>query len=166
VDRREPTFRHEAYAEYKAQREKKPQDLYDQIDMIKDFLTAYGVPSYDAKGFEADDIIATIADKIKTDKVIILTGDKDTFQIVDEKINVLTFKKAFRKQCSSRRKKLKRIRLGTEADDRNESAGRRSVGQYQGRKGHRKIGAEKLLKNTGALTGFIKIWKILRPRKK
>jgi len=53
--------------------------------MIKDFLSAYGVPSYDAKGYEADDIIATLAEKAKTDKVIILTGDKDTLQIVMKK---------------------------------------------------------------------------------
>ena len=154
-DRREPTFRHEAYAEYKAQREKKPQDLYDQIDMIKDFLTAYGVPSYDAKGYEADDVIATIAEAAKTDKVIILTGDKDTFQIVDEKINVLTFKKGVSETLLFTPEEIKKeygllpeqmIELKALAGDPSDN--------IKGVRGIGKIGAEKLLKKYGSVDGI------------
>lgn len=156
-DRREPTFRHEAYKEYKAQREKKPQDLYDQIPMIQDFLTAYGVPSYDAKGFEADDVIATIADKAKTDKVIILTGDKDTFQIVNEKINVLTFKKGVSETLLYTPEEIKKeyglepeqmIELKALAGDPSDN--------IKGVKGIGKIGAEKLLKKYKNVDGIYK----------
>lgn len=154
-DRREPTFRHEAYAEYKAQREKKPQDLYDQIDMIRDFLTAYGVPSYDAKGFEADDVIATIADKAKTDKVIILTGDKDTFQIIDDKINVLTFKKGVSETMLYTPEEIKKeYGLAPEQMiDMKALAGDPSD-NIKGVKGIGKIGAEKLLKKYTNLDGI------------
>lgn len=94
-DRKEKTFRHKAYKEYKATRIEKPQELYDQIEMINDLLDAYSIPHYDKAGYEADDLLGTIAkqQKGKVDKVIITTGDLDALQLVDEKINVLTFKK-------------------------------------------------------------------------
>ena len=74
-DRREKTFRHEVYKEYKATREKKPQELYDQIEMIKELLSCYNIPSYEMVGFEADDILGTIAEKMKNkvNEVLILT---------------------------------------------------------------------------------------------
>ena len=92
-DRKEKTFRHEAYEEYKAQREAKPQDLYDQIPIIKEMLDAYSIPHYDKVGYEADDLIGTIAKRYekKVDMVLIVTGDMDTLQLVDEKINVVGF---------------------------------------------------------------------------
>jgi len=94
-DRKEKTFRHEAYVEYKATRKVKPQDLYDQIPMISELLDAYGIPHYDKAGYEADDLIGTIAKKLETDvdEVVIVTGDMDTLQLVDDKINVLAFRK-------------------------------------------------------------------------
>ncbi len=87
------TFRHDEYKEYKAQREKKEQELYDQIPIIQDILTVYGIPSLSAKGFEADDIIATLAKKFgeKDLQVKIVTGDKDTFQLIDDHISVVSF---------------------------------------------------------------------------
>ncbi|MBU4421889.1 DNA polymerase I [Candidatus Parcubacteria bacterium] len=92
-DRREKTFRHEACEEYKAQREAKPQDLYDQIPIIKEMLDAYSIPHYDKVGYEADDLIGTIAKSYekKVDKVLIVTGDMDMLQLVDDKINVVGF---------------------------------------------------------------------------
>src|SRR3990167_11177629 len=59
-DRKEHTFRHEVFKEYKAQREKKPQELYDQIAIIKEIVAAFGVPIFEAKGYEADDVIGTV----------------------------------------------------------------------------------------------------------
>lgn len=156
-DRREPTFRHVAYKEYKAQREKKPQELYDQIDMIKDFLTAYGVPSYDVAGFEADDIIATIAKESSVDKVIILTGDKDTLQLVDDKINVLTFKKGVSETALYTPEKIKED-YGLEPKtliDMKALAGDPSD-NIKGVPGIGKIGAEKLLKKYGSVEGIYK----------
>lgn len=94
-DRKEPTFRHEAFAEYKAQREKKPQELYDQIDIIKDIVAAFGVPIYEAKGYEADDIIGTVTQQTSQAGIesLVVTGDLDTLQLVDNYTNVYTLRK-------------------------------------------------------------------------
>lgn len=87
------TFRHEEYKEYKATRVKAPQDLYDQIPRIKELVRTFNVPIYEMEGFEADDILGTMAKsatKIEDLKIYIFTGDMDTLQLVDKKINVLT----------------------------------------------------------------------------
>lgn len=156
-DRREPTFRHKAYAEYKAQREKKPQELYDQIAMIQDFLSAYGVPSYDAKGFEADDVIATVASAAKTDSVVILTGDKDALQLIDDKINVLTFKKGVSETLLYTLEEIKKEYGLSPAQliDFKALAGDPSD-NIKGVKGIGKIGAAKLLKKYGSVDGIYK----------
>jgi DNA polymerase-1 len=87
------TFRHVEYTEYKAQREKKEQELYDQIPIIQSILKVYGIPSLSAEGFEADDVIATLAKTFGKDdvQVKIITGDKDTFQLIDDHVNVVSF---------------------------------------------------------------------------
>src|SRR3989339_764958 len=89
------TFRHEEYADYKAHRAEKEQELYDQIPIIQDILVAYGIPSLSAKGFEADDVIGTLAKKasLKEMKTYIVTGDLDALQLVNESVSVVTFKK-------------------------------------------------------------------------
>ncbi len=94
-DRPEPTFRHEVYKEYKAQREKKPQELYNQIDIIKDIVKAFGVPIYEAKGFEADDVIGTITKQVGDIGIesIIVTGDLDVLQLVDNNTVVYTLRR-------------------------------------------------------------------------
>ncbi len=86
-DRREPTFRHKMYAEYKGTRKPSPEDLRPQIPLLKDVLTKMGIKIYDKAGFEADDIIGTFAKKY-SGETIIITGDKDSFQLVDEKTTV------------------------------------------------------------------------------
>ena len=91
-DRKEPTFRHEAAPEYKAQRESQPDILYQQLDLIREMLSKMGVTAIDAAGFEGDDLIATIADRaLKAgDDLIIVTGDRDNYQLVsDPHIRVL-----------------------------------------------------------------------------
>ena len=91
-DRKEPTFRHEAAPEYKAQRETQPDILYQQLDLIREMLTKMGIEAIDAAGFEGDDLIATIADKAQKagDDLIIVTGDRDNYQLVaDPHIRVL-----------------------------------------------------------------------------
>lgn len=91
------TFRHEAYEEYKGTREKKEDELYEQIDLIKELLDHYRIPNLSKKGFEADDIIGTLAKqygpKDPDVKVVILTGDLDALQLVDKDIEVFTFVK-------------------------------------------------------------------------
>lgn len=90
-DRKEKTFRHEAAPEYKAQREKQPDTLYSQMDVIKRLLASAGVLTLDAAGFEGDDIIATIAANIGADdELLIVTGDRDSYQLVrDPQVRVV-----------------------------------------------------------------------------
>lgn len=89
------TFRHTEYVEYKATREKKAPELYEQIPLIQELLAAYHIPSLSAPGFEADDIIGTIAshNKKKGYKTLVVTGDLDSLQLVDESTHVVFFVK-------------------------------------------------------------------------
>ncbi|MDO8676301.1 MAG: DNA polymerase I [Candidatus Azambacteria bacterium] len=91
----EPTFRHKEYKEYKATRKEAPPDLYPQVPIVKKVLNAFDVPIYEKSGFEADDIIGTISQKLKgkSVEVLILTGDMDTLQLVGGNIKVYTPKR-------------------------------------------------------------------------
>ena len=91
-DRPEPTFRHEAEPEYKAQREAAPDILRQQMGLVRQVLEAVGIQQVEAAGWEADDLIATAADAIvaKGHQVIIVTGDRDSYQLVrDPYVRVL-----------------------------------------------------------------------------
>ena len=92
-----PTFRHIAYDAYKATRIKADDDLKIQIERSRDIFNAFGVPCLDAEGFEADDVIGTLVENLKTQKdlsIIIASGDMDTLQLVEgKKIQVYTLKK-------------------------------------------------------------------------
>ena len=85
-DRPEPTFRHEAVPEYKAQREKAPDSLFQQLGIIRELLDALGIKWLEQPGFEGDDIIATLASRARDqgDDVIIVTGDRDSYQLVED----------------------------------------------------------------------------------
>ena len=92
----QPTHRHEAYAEYKAGRVKADDELVAQIIRSRDVFAAFGVPMYDKPGFEADDILGTIVEKLKKEPIdiVIASGDMDTLQLVnDKKVQVYTLKK-------------------------------------------------------------------------
>jgi DNA polymerase-1 len=86
-----PTFRHEEYEEYKATRERMPEDLSDQLDTLKEVIKAYRIPLIEAPGFEADDIIGTFAVKGEKEDlaVTMVSGDKDFLQLVTENIVVM-----------------------------------------------------------------------------
>jgi len=79
-----PTFRHEVYQSYKANRPKMPDSLAAQIPYIKEVIQAFNIPVVEKEGFEADDIIATLAKQAEADgaEVTIITGDKDLLQLV------------------------------------------------------------------------------------
>lgn len=81
------TFRDEIYEDYKATREKSDDELYDQIPLVYDVVNAFNIPIYEKEGYEADDLIGTIAAEIREKhddvKVIIVTGDKDILQLVE-----------------------------------------------------------------------------------
>ena len=85
------TFRTEAYADYKAGRAETPTDFKGQVSLVREVLDALRIPIVCAEGFEADDVIATLATQAAADgmDVLIVTGDRDAFQLVDERITVL-----------------------------------------------------------------------------
>jgi len=78
-----PTFRHKRFAAYKAHREKQPQELYDQLPILKDVLRAFRVAIFEKKGYEADDVIGTLTALAGSTDNIIVTGDQDTLQLID-----------------------------------------------------------------------------------
>ncbi len=90
-DTAEPTFRHEMYPEYKAHRDAFPDDLVPQLARIKQMITDMGLEQVEAVGYEADDIIGTIAHRESHDghEVLCVTSDKDYFQLVTEKVKIL-----------------------------------------------------------------------------
>lgn len=93
------TFRHEEYTAYKAQRIKQADEFYQQIPITKEVLEAFNIPILTKEGFEADDVIGTIADhaykKYKNIKTIIITGDLDALQLINERTEVFTLKRGF-----------------------------------------------------------------------
>lgn len=88
---REETFRRELYPAYKANREALPPDLPPQLPYIRRLLSALNIPALEAPGFEADDVIATLARRFAADgvEVTVVSGDKDLLQIVAERISLL-----------------------------------------------------------------------------
>jgi len=96
----EPTYRHDAFDGYKAKREKTDDTLVTQIDRSRDIFAAFGIPIYEHPGFEADDVLGTIALQVKGEKglsVIIASGDMDTLQCVDKKrVQVYTLRKGIK----------------------------------------------------------------------
>ena len=92
-----PTYRHEAYEGYKAKRVELEGDLVAQIERSRDMFKAFNIPIYEVPGFEADDMLGTIVEKLTKDAtidIIIASGDMDTLQLVDnEKVRVYTLKK-------------------------------------------------------------------------
>ena len=102
-DSRVPTFRHKMYSEYKANRQKAPEDLHEQIPLVEEFLAALGIQCLKADGFEADDIIAALAEKCLSEnrQCYILSSDKDLLQLVGGGIFELRPAKTNRSESSS-----------------------------------------------------------------
>jgi DNA polymerase-1 len=101
-DLRAPTFRHEKFKDYKATRKKSPDELYSQLPKIKEVLKNFNVPIFEKEGFEADDVIGTIANLAQQQpasqeiETIILSGDLDTLQLINKNTEVYTFKKGLK----------------------------------------------------------------------
>ena len=91
LDSKTPTFRHKMYPEYKATRNKTPDDLYTQIDKIEEILAAMKLPMIRQDGFEADDIIASVSARARLEDrgCVIISGDKDLAQLIDGKTTML-----------------------------------------------------------------------------
>lgn len=94
-DTKAPTFRHEARKDYKGHREKQPDEFYAQIPMAQEIVAALGGTNVSLDGFEADDILGTLACRLekKGHQISILTGDRDAWQLISERISVIAFKK-------------------------------------------------------------------------
>ncbi len=95
-----PTYRHEAFKDYKAGRAKADHELVAQMKRSREVFEAFGIPMYDLAGFEADDMLGTIVEQLKKRKdidIVIASGDMDTLQLVsDKKVQVYTLKKGIK----------------------------------------------------------------------
>jgi DNA polymerase-1 len=91
------TFRHDDYAEYKANRAEMPDDLRMQFRRIDQLLETFDIPAYSAEGYEADDVLAALAEQAKAQglQTLIVTGDTDTFQLVGPNVRVLSPGRSF-----------------------------------------------------------------------
>ncbi|MFH1509154.1 MAG: DNA polymerase I [bacterium] len=95
-DLKGPTFRHESFADYKATRVKAPDELYQQVETVKEIVEKLNIPIYVQQGYEADDVIGTVSKMLDSQKdleTIIVTGDQDAFQLVDKNTKVYTMKR-------------------------------------------------------------------------
>jgi DNA polymerase I len=91
-DLKGPTFRHEAYEGYKATRSETPDDLIPQVPRVRQVVEAFQIPVFQKEGFEADDLIGTLAKKIEAHpdvEFLILSGDMDLTQLITDQVNVL-----------------------------------------------------------------------------
>lgn len=96
LDTKEKTFRHEMYDQYKANRPEPPEDLIPQFGDIRTVIDAHNIVRLELAGFEADDVIGTLADRAVRegfDRVVVVTNDKDLCQIVTDKVTLLDTKK-------------------------------------------------------------------------
>lgn len=107
-DERAPTFRHEAHAGYKATRVKAPDELYAQIPRIREMVAAWGVPMAFCKGYEADDMMGTLAKKAAEEGItsIIVTGDMDVLQLINGRVQVVFPHKGYREPIFYDREKV------------------------------------------------------------
>ncbi|MBM2839993.1 MAG: polymerase, partial [Bacteroidetes bacterium] len=89
-DTKGPTFRHRIFPAYKATRQKMPEDMASQLEKLKDVVRAFNVPSIELSGYEADDIIGTLARRAEKENVLtyMVTGDKDYMQLISPKIKM------------------------------------------------------------------------------
>ena len=89
-DLKGPTFRHKKYEEYKIHRKPMPDELVGQMPIIKKVVAGYNIPIYEMEGYEADDVLATLAKKAEAHgmETYIVTGDKDALQLVSDHIKI------------------------------------------------------------------------------
>ena len=95
----EPTFRHKMYSDYKATRQKAPDELKSQFGRVREVVDALGMPVFEVPGYEADDVIGSLAKQYTAKhqlETYIVTGDKDSLQLVDEHIKIFTLRKGIK----------------------------------------------------------------------
>lgn len=116
-----PTFRHRQFEEYKAHRPPTPEGIISQISQIKEVLKAFSIPIFEKEGFEADDVIATIAEKAKKENVdiYIVSGDMDNLQLVGGNVRLYTLGKNIKETIIYDEKKVKE-KFGVRPDQMND----------------------------------------------
>ena len=160
-DLKGPTFRHKKFKDYKATRAKAPDELYSQIERVKEVVRAFGIPIYEKEGFEADDIIGTFSKwsskNNKDTETIIVTGDLDTLQLVDDKTKVYTMSRGISKAVLYDEKAIKE-RYGLVPEQLKDFKGLRgdASDNIPGVKGIGEKGAINLLKEYGSLEDVYK----------
>ena len=170
-DPKGPTFRHEAYELYKAQREETPEVIRESVPVIKEFIKAYNIPIFEVPGFEADDVIGTLAKQAEKRGVVtyMMTPDKDYGQLVSETTFIYRPKygdKEFEVMGVERVKEKFGIEttqqvidlLGLMGDSSDNIPGCPGVGEKNAQKLIAQFGSiENMLANTGELKGALKI---------
>ena len=169
-DPKGPTFRHEAYEEYKAQREETPEVIRESVPVIKEFIKAYNIPIFEVSGYEADDVIGTLAKQAEKRGIItyMMTPDKDYGQLVSETTLIYRPKygdKEFEVMGVERVKEKFGIEntlqvidlLGLMGDSSDNIPGCPGVGEKTAQKLIAQFGSiENLLENTDQLKGALK----------
>ena len=131
------TFRNDIYPDYKANRASMPDDLVPQIAPIKEMVRAFNIPALELAGYEADDIIGTIARDCENKgvDVVVVTGDKDLMQIVTDQVRLLD---TMKEKESGGREVEERFGVGPGAGGGYPRPGRRQLRQYPRRSRHRR----------------------------
>jgi len=165
-DLKGPTFRHEQFEDYKATRAKAPDELYSQIERVKEVVKTFNIPIYEKDGFEADDMIGTIAKKFSVPgsqftediEVIIVTGDMDTLQLVNDKTKVYTMSRGLSKAILYDAPAVSERYGGLTPEQLKDYKGLRgdASDNIPGVKGIGEKGAINLLKEYGSLEGVYK----------
>ena len=96
-DTPKPTFRHEKFEDYKAQRPKAPEELISQIKRVHQLVDAFNIPTFEIDGYEADDVLGTLTYQAVQQNVdtLIVTGDNDMLQVVSHDVKVLSPRRSF-----------------------------------------------------------------------
>ena len=169
-DPKGPTFRHEAYEEYKAQREETPEVIRESVPVIKEFIKAYNIPIFEVPGFEADDVIGTLAKQAEKRGIItyMMTPDKDYGQLVsdttfiyrpkygDKEFEVMGVERVKEKFGISSTAQVIDL-LGLMGDSSDNIPGCPGVGEKTAQKLIAQFGSiESMLERTGELKGALK----------
>ncbi len=166
-DTPEPTFRHEEFAAYKAQRPRMPDEMSEQLPRIKEVIHALNVPIVELPGYEADDVIATLARRAAERglDVTIVTGDKDLVQLVNDRIRIYN-PKTGGKEPEIITRDTASEKLGVQPEQIPDYLGLAGdqVDNIPGVKGIGPKGAVELLKQFGSLEGIYENLEQVKPR--
>ena len=158
-DRKEPTFRHIAFKDYQAHRPEMDKDLSSQFAVAKQVVSAFGIPIHERVGYEADDVLGTLARQAqkKVEQVVIVTGDRDILQLVNGKIKVyLPVRGLSEGQLMDRKKVLEQLGVKPEQIADYKALVGDPSDNYPGVKGIGPKTAEKLLRKYGNLENIYK----------